>query len=173
MKIEIRNLKFSTVDSRETNGFEATVYIDGERVGTARNKGFGGSTHIEPHEVETRLNTYAATLSKVVSSIEDKNDPSGFFTYAATGETLVGDLVQEALVARELKKALGKRVLYTVANKPGIFQTNVLKADVLARTLKDSALAQRLKATTILNLLPWEKALRLYKAGTCSAPSGA
>jgi hypothetical protein len=165
MNIEIRNLKFSAFASEETNCFEATIYIDGKRAGTARNAGHGGPTDIEPRECAERLNAYAATLPKVVSDLVDEKDPSGFFTYDPTGETIVDELVAEALIERDLKKALAKRVLFTVPGKAGIFQTKALKADVLARTLTDPALVQKLKAEKILNLLPLAEALVLYKAG--------
>src|SRR5580692_11588230 len=132
MKIEIRNLKFSAFASEETNCFEATVYIDDKRAGTARNAGHGGPTDIHPRECLERLNAHAATLPKVVSDIPEEKDPTGFFTYAPTGESLVDDLVAEALIERDLKKALAKRVLFTVVGKAGIFQTKACKADVLA-----------------------------------------
>lgn len=166
MKIEIRNLKFSAFASQETNCFEATLYFDGKRVGTARNEGHGGATYIEPRNCAARLNTYAATLPKVVTNIKDEANASGFFTYAPTGESIVDDLVAEALVERDLKKTLGKRILFTVSGKAGIFQTRGLTADGLARALTDPALVQKLKADKILNLLPLAEAVVLYKAGT-------
>ncbi len=168
MKIEIRNLKFSAFASEETHCFEATVYIDGKRAGTARNAGHGGPTDIHPRECLERLNAHAATLPKVVSDIPDEKDPTGFFTYAPSGESLVDDLVAEALIERDLKKALAKRVLFTVAGKAGIFQLKACKADVLAQTLKDPRLGQRLKADKILNLLPFDEALVLYKSAAAS-----
>jgi hypothetical protein len=171
MKIEIRNLKFSAFASEETNCFEATIYIDGKRAGTARNAGHGGPTSIDPRECEARLNAYAATLPKVVSDIREETDATGFFTYDPTGESLVDDIVADALVQRDLKKALAKRVLFTVVGKAGIFQTNACKADVLARTLEEPGLVRRLKADKILNLLPLADALVLYKAGARSGQS--
>jgi hypothetical protein len=171
MKIEIRNLKFSEFASQESNCFQATLYIDGKRVGTARNEGHGGATYIEPHDCAARLNTFAATLPEVVTTMKDEAAPSGFFTYAPTGESLVDALVEEALTERDLKKALAKRVLFTVSGKSGIFQTKGLKADGLARVLADPALVQKLKADKILNLLPLAEAVVLYKAGTRPGPS--
>jgi hypothetical protein len=121
MKIEIKNLKHAAHASEETHCFEATIYIDGARAGTARNAGHGGPTDIEPRACAERLNAYAATLPRATSTIVDEKDPTGFFTYK-------------------------------------------LKADVLARTLADPALVQKLKAEKVLNLLPLPEALILYKA---------
>ncbi|MFS8066647.1 MAG: hypothetical protein ACMG6S_09780 [Byssovorax sp.] len=166
MKIEVRNLKFSAFASQETNCFEATLYVDGKRVGTARNAGHGGATYIEPSDCAVRLNTHAATLPKVVTTIKDEANVSGFFTYVPTGESIVDDLVTEALLERDLKKALSKRILFTVAGKVGIFQTKLLAPDVLARSLTEPDVLQRLNPDKILNLLPLAEAVVVYKAGT-------
>jgi hypothetical protein len=42
MKVELKNVKYSAFASQETHCFEATVYIDGKRVGTVSNEGYGG-----------------------------------------------------------------------------------------------------------------------------------
>jgi hypothetical protein len=165
MKIEIRNLKFSQLASEETHCFAATIYIDDKRAGTARNAGHGGPTDIDPRACLEGLNAHAATLPKVVTDIKDEKDPTGFFTYDPTGESLVNDLVDEALTERDLKKALAKRVLFTRAGNTSIFETKALKADILARTLKDPALVEKLRADKVLNLMPLADALVVYKAG--------
>jgi hypothetical protein len=164
MKIEVRNLKYSAFASQETTCFEASIYIDGKLVGSARNAGHGGPTHIEPRACEERLNTYAATLPMVVTNIKNEDDPSGFFTYAPTGQTLVDDLVDEALRVRNYEKVLRKRILYTKPGKESIFQTHVFTAAGLARALTDPAFIQRLKADKILNLLPREEAIAIINA---------
>jgi hypothetical protein len=166
VKIEVRNVKFSAFASEETNCFEATLYIDGKRGGAARNAGHGGATYIEPRECEMRLNAHAATLPRIVTDTPDETDPSGFLTYAQTGESLVDDLVEAALVEREVKKALRKRILYTRPGKVGIFQTRPLNVAALARALTNAALPQTLDAETILNVLPLADAIALYKNGT-------
>ena len=55
---------------------------------------------------EVRLNTHAATLPRVVSDIPDEEDPSGFWTYAPTGESLVDALVEATSVAAELRRSI-------------------------------------------------------------------
>lgn len=44
MNIEIKNIKFFDQMSEETNAFHASIYIDGKRVGEAKNDGKGGMT---------------------------------------------------------------------------------------------------------------------------------
>jgi hypothetical protein len=48
MKIEVRNVKFSAFASQETNCFEATIWIDGKRIGAARNEGHGARRTSNP-----------------------------------------------------------------------------------------------------------------------------
>lgn len=47
MEIQLKNLKFYKQLSRETVCFQANVYIDGHKVGTAMNSGEGGETRLE------------------------------------------------------------------------------------------------------------------------------
>ena len=163
MKIEVRNVKHSAFASEETLCFEATVYIDGKRAGTAHNQGHGGATEFDPHECEARLDAYAKTLPLVVTTLPDESDPSGFLTYAPTGDSLVSELVHQVLVGRDVKRLLSRRIVYTVAGKADLFHTLPRKGTSLASTLTDARLLQTLKAETILNLLPLSEAIALYK----------
>lgn len=50
MQLTLKNLKISAFMSEETTCFQATVYVDGKKVGTAQNDGHGGPTyyHLDP-----------------------------------------------------------------------------------------------------------------------------
>jgi hypothetical protein len=133
--------------------------------GTAENEGHGGPTHITPHALQQRLDAYGATLPRATSTIVDEKDPTGFFTYPQTGETLIDELLEAHLVERDVKRAMAKRILFTVAGEKGIFQSNAAKtAAQFQRWLADPALAAKLKAEKVLNLLPLAEAVALYKA---------
>lgn len=165
MNITLRNIKYAAFASEETHCFSATVYIDGKKEGTARNEGHGGPTFIEPRALQEKLDAYGATLPRATSTIVDEKDPTGFFTYPQTGETLIDELVEAHLMERDVKRAMAKRILFTVAGEKGIFQSNAAKtADQLQRWLADPGLAARLKADKVLNLLPLPEAVALYKA---------
>ena len=62
MKIELRNIKYSDFASEETACYQATIYIDGKKVGEVSNSGKGGCDNIYPYEVENMINRYAKTL---------------------------------------------------------------------------------------------------------------
>jgi hypothetical protein len=165
MNITLRKIKYAAFASEETHCFSADIYIDGKKEGTARNEGHGGSTFIEPRALAERLNAYGATLPRATSTIVDEKDPTGFFTYRQTGETLIDELLEAHLVEKDVKRAMAKRVLFTVAGEKGIFQSNAAKtADQLQRWLADPGLAARLRAEKVLNLLPLAEAVALFKA---------
>ena len=50
MEIKLKNLKVIKCMSEETTCFQATVYVDGKKAGTAQNDGHGGCTycHLDP-----------------------------------------------------------------------------------------------------------------------------
>jgi len=160
--ITLKNVKHAAFASQDTHCFSADIYIGGKREGSARNTGHGGATHIEPHRLAEKLDTYAATLPRVTSTMADETDPTGFLTYAQTGETLIEHLLEKHLLEKEVKRAMSRRILFTVAGKPGIFETKPVKADVLKTWLAMPDLATKLKAAKVLNLLPLAEAVALY-----------
>jgi hypothetical protein len=166
MDITLKNVKHSGFASHETSCFQADVYVDGKKAGRAENDGHGGMTLISPRELAEKLNAHGRTLPKKVSNIKDGSEPGGFFTYEQTGETLVGDLLVEWLIQRDVKKAMKTRVLFTIAGKGGIFQTKPLNTASMEASLKDPKLAEKLKAETILNLLPLDEATKIYRMRT-------
>ena len=164
MNIALRKIRYAAHASEETHCFSADVYIDGKKVGTARNAGHGGPTDIDPRALCQKLDAYGATLPPIVSSIPDNKDPSKFFTYSQSGETLIHDLLEDHLLEREIKRKMTTRILYTVPGKRGIFQTRTGKAAQVQRWLTDPALATKLKSDKVLNLLPLAEAIALCKA---------
>ncbi len=164
MQIELRKVQYAEFASEETNCFSADVYIDGKKAGTAHNDGHGGETFIDPPALRQKLDAYGATLPRVVSKeLRDEKDPTGFFTYQQNGESLIDDLLVAYLMERDVKRAMAKRVLFTMPGKAGIYQTKPMKKDDLARVLADPALATKLKAEKVLNLLPLPEAVALYR----------
>ena len=54
MKIELKNIKFYERMSEETNAFTADLYVNGKKVGYAKNEGHGGCTDYYPNSIEDR-----------------------------------------------------------------------------------------------------------------------
>lgn len=156
MKIELRNVKHAAFASEETECFQATVYIDGKRAGTASNEGRGGATWIEPPSLNDMLDRHARTLPQITTTAGGKD-----FSYDATGETLIDDLLDAWLTERDLKRLLKKVTLKVAGDPPGTFRT-------FAATLKPTPenlarVATKNPGAVILNSLPWAEALAIYK----------
>jgi hypothetical protein len=121
MQIELRKVEYSARLSEETSAFSADVWIDGVKAGQASNHGHGGPTLITPQALSQRLDAYGKTLpAKTIAG-----DPP--FTLQPDGEWLIGEALTDWILRRDMKRALRNRVLYTRSDKPGLFQTKVLK----------------------------------------------
>ena len=163
MKVELKNLKHSEFASRETNCFEATVYINGKRAFYARNDGHGGADLYAPLENQDRgeftsslndLINYCLTLPKWGSEFggEDNMD--------VTPEILIGNLVNDMLDAKKLKKSLKKKVLFI--NENGIYQTGYRGSRKVDQDLIDMVKDEN-PDSIILNCLAFSEALDLYR----------
>ena len=141
MKIELRNIKYAAFASQETSCYEATIYIDGKKVGTVENNGHGGCDHIHPHAVEQRINEWAAP--------DD-------------AEIIFGKLLNTWLQERDLKRAMSRRILFRRDGR--LMETNAHSAAELKARLGQTDLAAKLRAEVILNLLPFADASAIYRA---------
>lgn len=161
MKITLKNVKYSDFMSEETLCFEAAVYIDGKKMGVATNEGHGGETRFYPYELQRTINEYAKTLPKLeVKGFEDKETGEPFML-EQDAETIVNGLMEEWLAAKDLKRALSRRVLFQRDGK--IMETKSYDAKSLAGILARADLFAQLKSDTVLNLLPFDKALSIYR----------
>ena len=141
MKIELKNIKYAAFASQETSCYEATIYIDGQRVGTVENAGHSGSDNIHPRAVEQRINEWAAPYD---------------------AETIFGELLNTWLQERDLKRAISRRILFRREGK--LMETNAHSAVELKARLGQGDLAAKLRAEVILNLLPFADASAIYRA---------
>jgi hypothetical protein len=153
MKIELKSIKYSAFMSEETTAFEAVVYVDGVKSGTASNRGYGDPVCIHPYALQEKIDAYAKTLPKL------KYD---FGEFDQDAESIINGLVTDWLHAKDLKRLMSSRILFTRTDNR-ILQTKKLDKAVLERTLATEALYKPLMAVKILNKLPFPEALSLYK----------
>ncbi len=110
MKITLKNVKHAEFASQETHCFSATVYIDGAKAGTVENSGHGGPNSYWPHSVQTQIDTCAKTLPKIKC---DFNDDTGQpVMMEVDAEILIGNLVNEFLKQRDLKRLCARKTAY-------------------------------------------------------------
>ena len=162
MKIELKNIKYAAFASQETSCYEATIYIDGKKVGTVENTGHGGSDNVHPWQLATQIDEYAKTLPFAACSFDDPRTGKPAMM-AQDHETIFGDLLQAYLQDRDLKRAMSRRILFRREGK--LMETNAHSATELKARLQQGDLAAKLRAEVILNLLPFADASAIYRAG--------
>jgi len=158
-KIELKNLKHSDFASQETYCFEANVYIDGKKAGTVSNQGCGGCHSYHPNTLYQILAKEAAKLPHHEWRLNDE-----VLSVAPDADTIISELVTEALTAKDLKSGMRRRILF-VGEHGSVFETQAMPAAALATQLNRTDLYEKLKTKTILNLLPFPEALSIYIKG--------
>ena len=110
MDITLKNVKIYAGLSEETIAFNASVYIDGKKVGDAKNNGHGGANDIDVRDKDGRWNrdlmqkmeTEAATHTW---SYEGEVHPHSLDSY-------IGDLVDDFQEQRDLKRNCRTKTLF-------------------------------------------------------------
>ena len=111
MNIQLKNIKHSEFASHETECFQATIYIDGKKVGTVENDGQGGCDSVHPHAVAERINEWAKTLPpKVCNFIDPETNEACVMPQDC--EIIINDLLNQYLTQRSLKRQCAKKVLF-------------------------------------------------------------
>ena len=152
MQVELKNIKYAEFASEETSCFQAAIYIDGKRAGEVSNSGKGGCNNYHPYQLEATLNDYAKTLPKIKFHNEE---------FEQDADTMIGELLTNYLQIKDLKRAMQSRIVF-VSTDGTLRETVKLQKDKIKTYLSNRALAEKLKATKVLNLLPFEEAFALY-----------
>ena len=164
MKIELKNIKYSDFASHETNCYQATIYIDGKKVGTVENQGYGGCDFVYPASVAHQINEYAKTLPKIICHfIDPKTGKPAELDQDC--DIIFGELVNDWLKAKDLKRLMSKRIVF-VKEDGNVYETKAMPPIDLKRNLNQDRLPEMLKAKTILNLLPFDQALTIYRGAS-------
>lgn len=166
MKIELKNLKYAEFASQETHCFEASLYVDGKRIGVVANDGQGGCNGYTPHTAWETINEYAKTLptSKYKMTVRDENGAitQNEIDITHDADTVIDGLVMEALYTRDLKRAMTNKILFINADGAMMETTKMDKA-TMTNWLSRPELMDKLKATKVLNLMPLAEAVKLYR----------
>lgn len=158
MKIELKALKYSDFASQETHCFQANIYIDGKKRGTADNDGRGGMTTIRPWGLYEEIKRYTDKIPPTIHKYE-----GAVMELETSPDSLIDELVTLALHEKDLKRAMRTRILFTRKNQ--VFETQAFDAAKLKAAVNHPQVREKLDADEILNLLPVGEALKLYVAG--------
>lgn len=163
MKISLTKIKYAAFASQETSCFEAVVLLDGVPSIHVRNDGHGGCNY--EHDIvpgsSKRLQEYAASLQDRVVSMKEYGKED--FTVKCCSETLVGELLDDYLTRRDMKRALGKKAMCKFTDKPGIFEYKYKwMAHGTNEAFKKMVLTKH-PGAIFLNELSEDEALKLWK----------
>ena len=103
MIITLKNIKHSEFASHETHCFTASIYVDGKKSGIVENCGQGGCNdeHWDDRNVMNAVYDHVKTLPPVEVEWGDGTMSQSF-------DTLIGELVNDWLVAKDIKREMRK-----------------------------------------------------------------
>ena len=164
-RIQLKNIKHAAFASEETHCYEASLYFDGKRVATVRNEGHGGCDwqDIIDNEGWANLLDYVKTLPEIVTDFADHENPEKKFTYKQDVESICGNLVNEWLTTKDLKRALSKKVLFQKVGNGAVFETKTARNKATLNHWIEQV-AARDDTAEVLNTLPIDKALEIYQS---------
>jgi hypothetical protein len=152
--IELKALHHYPRMSEDSECFDAAIYIDGKKVGTARDDGNGGMIHIQPHSLHEQLNE----IGKSVGKLESEFSPEGLQIDA---ELIVGALLMEALHKKDFKKYVKPRKV-TFADGAHIYTFGDLPIDKSEQEKLFEYIKKENPNAVFFNGLSEEKAFELY-----------
>ena len=115
MNITLKNVKIYAGMSQETVAFNASVYIDGKKVGEAKNSGSGGANHIDVRNGEGRsdwdlLQRMEGEAGTHTYDYENGKHPHSLDSY-------IGELVDDVQEQRDLKRKCKTQTLFRIPNE--------------------------------------------------------
>ena len=121
MKITVKNYK--SCRGNEGDAFSCTVYLDGKKAAHVQYDGWGGE-YLWDFTVSdgqmyggtmcAKFKAYCDGLPKQKTSIEDADDPTGFWHMQPDMNTLLDDALKLMLENRQLKRWCKKNLVYRV-----------------------------------------------------------
>lgn len=159
MKITLKSIKYSAFASEETVCYQATLLIDGKKIGTVKNDGRGGPDYFWGDNHAWQIANEWCKANLPVDKIE-RSDGSTFEMFTDI-ELLCGVELTLFLRSKDLKRALRSKVLLCETKGDEIYEykwRNCRKID--ARHI--AAIRKNHPTAIILNELPFNEALAIY-----------
>ena len=145
MRITLKNIKYSAFASQETSCYEASLYFDGKKVGIVSNQGHGcDDVYYLDRRDEGAVEAYIKTLP------------------TPSLETVCNESLNDWRVSKDLKTLLRKKVM-ALKDDGKIYTYKVIKPNKERVTRSAERVAKFENTVKVLNLLPFDEALKLYK----------
>lgn len=158
MKIQLKNVKYAAFASEETACFEADIWVDGKKEGHVRNDVHDGCNWIEPMSLHYRIEAYAKTLPPMKLEFGGK-----VHEMEHSADSYISEILEDHLQEKELKKLL-KSHLVGRCTDGMIIKTRKLTPVQMEQFCKAKVpMGEPKDKVVVLNYLPFEKALALYR----------
>jgi hypothetical protein len=126
MRLTVKNYKRVEWASEETDCFTATLYLDGKKIGTARNDGHGGGDFYDFVSKQAQADFDEATNEWVETVKDDPKWQLDDGTSFAGQETFVGEACMNYRREREMKRALKKCATVVRFERPEGWMTAIV-----------------------------------------------
>lgn len=105
VNIELKNIKYASFASHETDCFSATVYIDGKKAGTVENDGQGGSNNYHPWTVYESLAAHCETI------------PPDMAGNKVSPDEIIGNLLNAWFIKKDRQKLCKGNTVFRIPGK--------------------------------------------------------
>lgn len=155
--ITLRNLRVADHLSQETIAFTAEVWVDGEKVGTARNDGHGGCNFYEgqPYQYWKDMSEW---LGANMPPMKSQYFPDGL---KYDMDLLIGDLIEAERIKHELAKKMRRSPMFTKKGHRGVFTMTVRRGYTLEQVLNHIRTTK--PEAELLNDMPLDRAVTVYQ----------
>ena len=118
-KIEIKALKVAGFMSEESIAFPASLWVDGKKVGEAKNQGSGGANDVYLFNKDGNLSPghHHALLKELEEFASQHTWSYGGKTHSHSLDSYIGDLVEELDQKQQLKRQLRGKTAYRIPDK--------------------------------------------------------
>lgn len=129
LRLTVKNYKRVEWASEETDCYTASLYLDGKKIGTARNDGHGGADY---HDFDSRegREAFEAYVKEWVASVQDDPKHQIDGKCYADADSLVAEACERFRREKEMKKALKGYAKVVRIERPQGWATQILTASL-------------------------------------------
>lgn len=165
-KIELKRITYNARLSEETSAYAADFYVDAVKWGQVSNTGRGGQDRVDllggrSHDDLVALNTLIAATYPPI----DASDVGGD-TLTPDLESVCGDCLNDFLIVRDVKRDLGRDVMFFKDGRPAEGQTKPLYKIGIGKHVAAKVIAHvqaKYPSAFIINQLPIDEAVQAYR----------
>jgi hypothetical protein len=164
--IELKRITYNARLSEETSAYAADFYVNGVKWGQVSNTGRGGQDRVDL--VAGRNYDDLVALNKLIAETYPTIDATdvGGDTLTPDLETVCGECLNEFLILRDVRRDLGRDVMFFKDGRPGDGQTKPLFKIGIGKHPAARVIAHvqtKYPTAFIINELPIAEAVKAYR----------